>query len=198
MITKKQEILNAAAELFSQKGYRLSVSDIAKEVAIKPPSIYSHFQNKDDIIEQIVINEIEHFYNTILNKYLEIAPCSTSKEKLERIFGDVLDYFSTEQRLRFWKNISLIENEELKEKCKAIIREHELKFYKDFEKIFLTGIEKHEINQAIHEGHKLLFLAMLQGLIYRVYTYHYVINEPKGSNKIWNAYWDSIKEDGNT
>jgi AcrR family transcriptional regulator len=44
MVSKKEEIIKAAAELFSQKGYHLSISDIAKKVNIKPPSIYSHFQ----------------------------------------------------------------------------------------------------------------------------------------------------------
>ncbi|MEE3499020.1 MAG: TetR/AcrR family transcriptional regulator, partial [Ruminococcus bromii] len=40
----KQKILNKALELFSSQGYdSVSVSEIAKAVGIKAPSLYNHF-----------------------------------------------------------------------------------------------------------------------------------------------------------
>ncbi len=51
---KKEEILNAVKELFSQKGYMLSMSDIASSGTIKVPSLYSHFSGKDEISLQLL------------------------------------------------------------------------------------------------------------------------------------------------
>lgn len=43
-------ILNAAAELFSEKGYdRTSIRDIARKAGLLPGSVYHHFPSKDEI-----------------------------------------------------------------------------------------------------------------------------------------------------
>lgn len=43
-------ILNAAAELFSAKGYdRCSIRDIAREAGLLPGSVYHHFASKEDL-----------------------------------------------------------------------------------------------------------------------------------------------------
>ena len=44
---KKQEILMAAFDIFCEKGYHLSVAELAGAVKIKTPSLYSHFASKD-------------------------------------------------------------------------------------------------------------------------------------------------------
>jgi len=49
-MSKKDEIIDATSELFAEKGYELSMSDIAARVGIKTPSLYSHFESKDEII----------------------------------------------------------------------------------------------------------------------------------------------------
>lgn len=49
----KQKILDAALNLFSQKGFSaVSIRDICKVVDIKESSIYYHFQNKQAILEE--------------------------------------------------------------------------------------------------------------------------------------------------
>jgi len=50
----RDKIVNAAIRLFSDKGYsKTSVRDIAKEVGIKPASLYSHFQSKEEILHTL-------------------------------------------------------------------------------------------------------------------------------------------------
>lgn len=54
-MTTKERIIEASLTLFSMKGYKgTSVKDIANAVGIKDSSIYKHFQNKQDILNQIV------------------------------------------------------------------------------------------------------------------------------------------------
>lgn len=56
-ITKKQEITQAAAELFRQKGYpSTSMRDLAAKVGLEPSSIYSHIKSKEDLLSQICMD----------------------------------------------------------------------------------------------------------------------------------------------
>lgn len=51
----KQEILNAALELFSKQGYEAtSTSQLADAVGIRKASLYSHFENKQAILDTLL------------------------------------------------------------------------------------------------------------------------------------------------
>ena len=51
----KEKILDAALELFSQKGYKgASVRMISSKVGIRESALYNHFKNKEDILNTIV------------------------------------------------------------------------------------------------------------------------------------------------
>ncbi len=51
----KEKIIEEALKLFSEKGYSdVFVSDIAKAVGIKAPSLYKHFENKQEIFNAIL------------------------------------------------------------------------------------------------------------------------------------------------
>jgi len=50
----REKIINTAIILFSDRGYsKTSVRDIAKEVGIKPASLYSHFTSKEEILHTL-------------------------------------------------------------------------------------------------------------------------------------------------
>lgn len=58
----KQEILNAALDLFSVRGYEAtSISQIADAVGIRKASLYSHFENKQAILDAIVKDVLEQY-----------------------------------------------------------------------------------------------------------------------------------------
>lgn len=51
---KRQSILDAAVSQFSQYGYRkTSMEDIAREAGISRPSLYSYFENKEEIFRSL-------------------------------------------------------------------------------------------------------------------------------------------------
>ena len=59
---KKQEILEAALELFSIQGFEAtSVSQIADAVGIRKASLYSHFESKEAILDALVKNVVEQY-----------------------------------------------------------------------------------------------------------------------------------------
>jgi TetR/AcrR family transcriptional regulator, cholesterol catabolism regulator len=52
---KKQHILEAAAQVFRQKGYdRATLRDIAKATGLLPGSLYYHIRSKDELLRRIV------------------------------------------------------------------------------------------------------------------------------------------------
>ena len=58
----KQEILEAALELFSVQGYEAtSISQLADAVGIRKASLYSHFANKQAILDALMQTTLEQY-----------------------------------------------------------------------------------------------------------------------------------------
>lgn len=58
----KQEILDAALELFSAHGYEAtSISQLAQAVGIRKASLYSHFENKQAILDALVQSTLSQY-----------------------------------------------------------------------------------------------------------------------------------------
>ncbi|GAA3510446.1 TetR/AcrR family transcriptional regulator [Aquimarina addita] len=59
---RKQEIIQAAAILFKEKGYSaVTMRDLAKAMGIKAASLYNHIQSKQEILSTIIIDLAEEF-----------------------------------------------------------------------------------------------------------------------------------------
>lgn len=58
----KREILDAALELFSVQGYEAtSISQLAQAVGIRKASLYSHFKNKQAILDALIQSTLEQY-----------------------------------------------------------------------------------------------------------------------------------------
>ncbi|MES2380838.1 MAG: TetR/AcrR family transcriptional regulator [Bacteroidota bacterium] len=80
-INRKDQIVDAAALLFKQKGYvSTSMRDLATELGIEAASIYHHIKSKEELLESICFD--------MANKFI-----SNAKE-----VNDI--YFNAEERLR--------------------------------------------------------------------------------------------------
>ena len=52
--SRRDEILDAAAEVFASSGVRASLKEIADASGILPGSLYHHFESKDAILVELV------------------------------------------------------------------------------------------------------------------------------------------------
>ena len=60
--TTEQGILDAALELFSVQGYEAtSISQLAEAVGIRKASLYSHFENKQEILDALIQTTIGEY-----------------------------------------------------------------------------------------------------------------------------------------
>ncbi|MBP7347093.1 MAG: TetR/AcrR family transcriptional regulator [Butyrivibrio sp.] len=189
----KDKILDATDLLFADRGYNLSMSDIAKEVGIKVPSIYSHYSGKDEIILLVVEREINHFYSFLLDEINEMdeLPC---EEKLKKIYYLILNYYKKENRLRFWKSISLIQNLDLKMQCGDLVREKEKLVRDVLHQIFEKGTKKSKENGVDIEGMVSFYFVLIKGVMDMMLVYQSKVNDlDLFYDTIWNEYWISIK-----
>lgn len=186
---KKEEIIEAVTLLFSEKGYMTAMSDIASVVKIKVPSLYSHFTSKDEIIYIVVKKEINNYYDSLL-AIQESLVGKSSKEALEKSYFYIFDYFDTKEKIKFWHNIYLIQNEELMEKCKKLIIYRNISNINNVKKIFKKGISEKEIINSNFES-EYLYLSMIQGVLEGILLYGDVARPY--ALKIWEAFWNGIK-----
>jgi len=194
----KDQILDATFQLFAEKGYNTSMSDIAKEVGIKVPSIYSHYQSKDELICLVMTKEIGSFFDNLNIQISRLEKVNEKTEvKLKTLCFSVFTYYSESERIRFWKSISLIYNQELREKCRQMVKENEIKIAMLLKNVFMEGKMKGEIKYESLDGTIFLFLAMINGVLDSVLIYNeinYIVAELDNyKNIVWQAYWDGIK-----
>lgn len=81
--SKKEQIYEAAARLFRDKGYQAtSMRDLAKEVGLRASSLYNHFPSKSDVLREICTNNAQRF----LEGMQEVEALNASAtEKLTRL-----------------------------------------------------------------------------------------------------------------
>lgn len=190
---KKQEILDAAYVLFSEKGYGLSMSEISQAVNIKTPSLYSHFNSKDEIIELTIKAEIERCFNTAFEKMSELADLSC-EERLKSLFFLAITYYKDSRRLRFWNHISLLQQEQLQNICRLLIENRDSFVMNVVRNCFQKGIDHKEIRKDVTEGSIYLYLSMIQGFL-DIMQCHlgdetFIENQ---ASMAWESYWNGIK-----
>lgn len=192
---KKQEILDVTYDLFSEKGYSLSMSEISQAVNIKTPSLYSHFKNKDEIIEVTIKKEIERCFNTIYKKESELAN-SSCEENLKSLFFLAVKYYKDNRRMRFWCHISLLQHEHLKNISRLLIENRNSYVASSVRSCFKKGIEDKEIREDITDGAIYLYLSMIQGFL-EVAQFNLSNDAIEDqATMVWDAYWNGIKFQG--
>lgn len=78
---RRQEILDGAMRLFSEKGYdRTSISDISKFLGISQGLCYRYFKSKEEIFE----SAIDEYANNIVEEMIKVikAPNMSFEEKI--------------------------------------------------------------------------------------------------------------------
>ena len=110
-IERKKEIIKAAMQLFSEKGYaQTSMRDIARTMGVSLGLCYLYFDSK-----QILFNTaIDLYIEECCNSYLAILHDSTItiKDKIDALFTSIGDEHSNMQYYDFFHRV---ENEELHE-----------------------------------------------------------------------------------
>lgn len=84
--TKKQQICEAAARLFRDKGYSAtSMRDLARAVNLKASSLYNHIQSKEEILQEICFRNARRFLEEMNRIEAMQAPAAEKVRELIRL-----------------------------------------------------------------------------------------------------------------
>ena len=120
----REEILEAALDLFSVNGYEAtSISQLADAVGIRKASLYSHFVNKQDILDKIVKMVLDGYAQHSIfanadwdNPEFTKGKAGMSAEETARMIQGQMRYILHDQHISKGRKMLLIEqfrNEEL-------------------------------------------------------------------------------------
>jgi len=88
-VQKRRDIALSCSELLHEKGIKkLTVAEVAKTAGVAKGSIYDYFENKEDIVFEIIRNHIEKYQKDFNSK---IDYNATTKEKIFLVFTFLLD-----------------------------------------------------------------------------------------------------------
>lgn len=89
--TRKQEFLEAALELFYQKGFEnTTINNIIDEVGVSKGAFYHYFESKEEVLEIIAEQYVDRKLN-IAEKIL-LEKNLNALEKFNKIIFDILDF----------------------------------------------------------------------------------------------------------
>jgi AcrR family transcriptional regulator len=162
-LTKKEQIMNAALELFALKGfYTTTIPDIANALKMSVGNMYNYFKSKD-----ILAKEIIKYISVYLGEKLkEINEQDIStKEKTKKI---VIMYFdiakSRPEMIDYFLRVYLSNREVFKDGCEGMACVSE--FVTEIMIFFEEGVQKGELKNQDFFSAFGLFMGYLGGMVF--------------------------------
>ena len=141
---RRKEIATTCSDLIHEMGIKkLTVAQVAKKAGIGKGTIYEYFENKDDIVFEIMNNHIDAYHNEFLETIKDVK---STKQKVFHFFKFVIDdSIDNLKHFNGYKEyLSIVlsdDNHAMKEfnsKCNIFFNNQLRKFIKD-------GIDKNEL-----------------------------------------------------
>ena len=107
-VQKRRDIALSCNDLLLEKGIKkLTVAEVAKTAGVSKGSIYDYFENKEDIVFEIIRNDIEQYQKELNEKF---DPNATIREKVFLLFDFLLsDHEEFEKHQNIYKEYMSID-----------------------------------------------------------------------------------------
>lgn len=87
-LSRKEQVIRSAAELFREKGYAASsMRDLAQKLGIEAASLYSHIKSKEEILRQLCFDMAAEFRKSLME--VEKKNVSASEKLRLGIIGHI-------------------------------------------------------------------------------------------------------------
>lgn len=137
----KQDILEASAKIFSDKGFHAaSMSDVAEAVNLKKASLYHHVSSKQQILFEILETAI-----VLVTESIQ-AIVESEKTAEEKLRDSMIDYFKLLSTYKDQATVLLLEYRSLSPELKETHIKNRDAFEKLWRRIIIEGTEKGEFN----------------------------------------------------
>jgi TetR/AcrR family transcriptional regulator, cholesterol catabolism regulator len=157
--TRKDVILKAAAQLFTEKGYKAaSMRDLAEKVGVEAASLYNHIKSKTELLHDICFN--------VATRYMEQmntveAAAQTALEKVE-----VLLRFHIHEMLENHEEVTVSDREWKHLNEPYLSNYHNLRrtYRKRFAAIIQEGVDKNELQHIDAPTAVIIILHAVSGI----------------------------------
>jgi len=162
----KEKIKKVALSLFAQKGYDgTTMNDIAKLVGIKTPSIYAHFNGKEELFFS-VYEDLANEYVDLMDQIMNAAESMDIEDKLYYIFEQYIIYYIRNPEIQtFWNQITLFTPPELKERFFSHVANCDSRIQKNMEEIFAKQIKQGQLRDDCPQKMSWSFRFMREGIL---------------------------------
>jgi TetR/AcrR family transcriptional regulator len=163
-LARRNEILQAALKLFSQKGFQqTSISEIAKEAQFSIGSLYGFFKNKEDLFLTLFNSEIEEIENYVISRTGQIQDL---KERTRVMVQSLFEYFEGH-----WEAFNILAlnrttlDLSLKDNIGEVIHNRQIQFLQTTLEWIREGIDKGVFRPFRAEEMALCFMGLINGSI---------------------------------
>ena len=139
--TKKQIIMDAALDLFSEKGYAaVGVDEIGAAAGVKGPAIYHYFKGKEAILNEL-LNKYEEYYRLRFGNRNNPIHIPETLDEFIKVSLERLDFTIHDPQIQKFRKLITIEQFR-NDTFKKLATEHFLLNTIDLNKIILTELIK--------------------------------------------------------
>lgn len=157
--SRKEIIVEKAANLFKEKGYKAaSMRDLAEVVGVEAASLYNHIKSKSELLHVICLDVANRFTNMIDEVEAEDIP---AKEKIEKLLR-----FHIREMLNNYEDVIVSDREwkHLSDPYLSNFRHQRRTYRKRFAGIIEEGIKKKEIKKIDAPTAVLIMLHAVSGI----------------------------------
>ena len=105
----REKIVNAALDLFSQKGYdATSVDEIAESIGMKGPNIYKYFKGKEEILKELSV-KMEEGYRQRMKMTPDVSASISSREDLKEFSMSQIRFTIEDDKIKKLRKMGTIE-----------------------------------------------------------------------------------------
>jgi len=188
-----EEIKNVALLYISKYSYEtITLKEIAQNIGIKTPSIYAHFESK----EQMFMYALKDARRKEREKLMSLILSFRTKE-IEEVLQKFFYYYTDVKNIVFWKIILKQSLSNLPTRLLKMLKEEFTEFERDIsvhlDEFFQIGqetgwIQREDIEQMIS-----LFFTLVDGLLVEQNLYNEDIYNKRRDN-IWEVYKQVITQ----
>ncbi|PYI57137.1 TetR/AcrR family transcriptional regulator [Paenibacillus flagellatus] len=185
-------IKSAALRLFASHGYEgTPLSAIAKEVGIKTPSLYAHFESKEKLFFA-VYEDVQDEHARKLEALIESVRLEPTETKLYRILSETCrNYLLDEEKAAFLKRAMLFPPSSLASELQARFLEAERKQSSFLRGVFESGIREGTIRERDPDDLLAAYYCLLDGSFVQMF-YYGPERFRERLQSVWSMFWESV------
>ncbi|SIS48789.1 TetR/AcrR family transcriptional regulator [Salimicrobium flavidum] len=187
----RDKIIQVSIELFANTGFQnTSLKDIATGVGIKKPSLYNHFESKEDIF-LTVLEEVKTREVDAIRKEITYSDKATTEKKLKQIFDTYTELMTDSTEGQLFKRVTFFPPDEFSEEIKQVFLRIEEEITAIITPVLEEGMATNQLCKWNISTLLSAFYTTMDGLFLEEHFYgKNVLSKRKKAS--WEVFWAGI------